>query len=135
MSLIKECRCEEKSLLRVDFALKSISLANENSHDKSPSLVSVDSPSKSPSLAEGDLGGGLLENDKNSQNPLKSKENSQILENSRIENLNAEFTHPLAPSAREGASRAVPQAREGNLWCRHLQKIIHKTSTQRIKNA
>ena len=84
--------------------------------------------SKSPSLAERDLGGGLLENDKNSQNPLNSKENSQILENSRIENLNAEFTHPQTPSAREGAlnganytsqgegvSRAVPQAREGEI--------------------
>ena len=128
MSLIKECRCEEKSLLRVDFALKSISLANENSHDKSPSLANVDSLSKSPSLAEGDLGGGLLENDKNSQNHLKSKENSQFLENSRIENLNAEFTHPQTPSAREGAlnganytlqgkgaSRAVPQARKGEI--------------------
>ncbi len=171
MSWIKEYRCEKKSLLRVDFALKSpalaiavslsksLSLANENSHDKSPSLASVDFTSKSPSLAEGDLGGGLLENDKNSQNPLNSKENSQISQDKSVENSNnATNTHPQTPSAREGAylsdfaqqgalnganytlqgkgaSRAVPQAREGNLWCRHLQKIIHKTSTQRIKNA
>ncbi|MGX3097852.1 DNA methyltransferase [Helicobacter sp. 23-1046] len=51
----------------------------------------------SPSLAEGDTGGGY-KNAKDSKNAKFA---------------NAESTHPLAPSAREGEQRANPSAREG----------------------
>ena len=107
----------ENSGQGVNFAKqKSPSLANKNSNDKSPSLASGDSLSKSPSLAEGDLGGGLLKNSQNDSNSLNSKENLQISQDKGVGNSqNAEFTHPQTPSAREGASRAVPQARDGAL--------------------
>ena len=75
---------------------------------------------KSPSLAEGDLGGGLFENPKNSQNSVNLKansaQNSQISQNDNF--ANAKSTHPQTPSAREGAfSRPYANLRKNFAVC------------------
>ena len=76
---------------------------------------------KSPSLAEGDLGGGSVKNAQNSTNPLNLKENSR---NSKIENSNAEFTHPQTPSAREGAYLS-DSAQQGALLEQEIDTLVY----------
>ena len=55
---------------------------------------------------------------------MNLKENSQILQNSKIENSNAKFTHPQTPSAREGAYLS-DFAQQGALLEQEIDKLVY----------
>ena len=86
---------------------------------------------KSPSPCG--FGGGLLKNNsQNSVNLMANSQNSSILQEKGVENLqnfknnnfaNAKFTHPLTPSAREGEQNARFSARQGALYDKEIPSL------------